>query len=123
MNSNIGDRIREALVMRDWKQADLIRACDKNTLGITITSKDLYKYIHCGSIPSADRLQIIADALGVEKLWLLGYETSEGITREEHLLIAAWRNATDEEKENVAFILRNRGMAFETRQSLKEQAG
>ena len=119
MKVKFSDRLEQALREHDMKPADLVRACENNIFNAVITMKDIYKYRNGMAVPTPERLQVIADALNVSELWLLGYEVNEGLTREELRLVSAWRLATDDERENVAFILRNRGMTLDARESTK----
>lgn len=119
MKVKFSDRLEQALRDHDMKPADLVRACENNIFNAVITMKDIYKYRNGMAVPTPERLQVIADALNVSELWLLGYEVNEGLTREELRLVSAWRLATDDERENVAFILRNRGMTLDARESTK----
>ncbi len=62
------------------------------------------------------KLERVAAALDCEATYLMGWselsepETSWYLTCEEQELLRCWREATDEQRENVAFILRDYGM-------------
>ena len=62
------------------------------------------------------KLEKVARALDCEASYLMGWtevsepETVLYLTSEEESLVRCWRQATDSERENVAFILRDYGM-------------
>ena len=62
------------------------------------------------------KLEKVADALDCEATYLMGWaemsepETTWYLTHEEEALLRCWRQATDEQRENVAFIFRDYGM-------------
>lgn len=59
------------------------------------------------------RVAQIADYLHVSCDYLiLGYDQTSEITPTERSLVSAWRLASDEERENVAFILRKHDFSF-----------
>ena len=106
------DRLNQAMSDRGYRNIDVVTACNK--LGeFTFTRADIAKYCSGKSIPTYERLVVLGKALGVTERWLLGYDVDESITAEESRLIQAWRIASDDQKENVAFILRNCGMSLE----------
>lgn len=66
-NADLKDRLQQALDRKGWKSVDLVEA--------TGVPKGAISYYLSGkSKPKADRLYIIAQALGVSEAWLLGYE-------------------------------------------------
>ena len=66
---------------------------------------------------SAKNVAIIADYLRVTCDYLiLGKEPYASLPLDEIALLDAWRSASDKEKENVAFILRDHGFAFSSTQ-------
>lgn len=66
-NVELKDRLQQALDRKGWKSVDLVEA--------TGVPKGAVSYYLSGrSKPKADRLYIIAQALGVSEAWLLGYE-------------------------------------------------
>lgn len=61
------DRIKEALSIRNMKQADL---CDKTK----IPKSAISQYISGTFEPKQDRLLLIAQALDVDPVWLMGFD-------------------------------------------------
>lgn len=61
------DRIKEALSIRNMKQADL---CDKTK----IPKSAISQYISGTFEPKQDRLLLIAQALDVNPVWLMGFD-------------------------------------------------
>ena len=67
------DRLQQALDRKKWKAVDLVEATD--------VPKGAVSYYLAGkSKPKADRLYIIAQALDVSEVWLLGYDVPIGRT-------------------------------------------
>lgn len=61
------DRLQQALARKGWKAVDLVEE--------TGVPKGAVSYYLSGrSTPKADRLYIIAQALNVSEVWLLGYD-------------------------------------------------
>ena len=75
-----------------------------------------------------DRLELLASALDVSSAYLMGWDdraqidlndpllelarVKPSLSEEEADLVRCWRLATDEQKQNIAFILRDYGMPF-----------
>lgn len=67
------DRLQQALDRKGWKAVDLVEE--------TGVPKGAVSYYLSGrSKPKADRLYIIAQALNVSEVWLLGYDVPMGRT-------------------------------------------
>ena len=65
--AELKDRLQEALDRKGWKAVDLVEK--------TGVPKGAISYYLSGkSKPKADRLYIIAQALGISEVWLLGYD-------------------------------------------------
>ena len=64
---SVAERLKEALVLTGTKQIELARLThiDRGTINNYLTGK--YE-------PKQDKLSIIADALGVDPVWLMGYD-------------------------------------------------
>ena len=67
------DRLREALNIRGWKAVDLVEktGIPKGTISYYLSGK---------TEPKADRIYIIAQALNVSEVWLLGSDVPMGRT-------------------------------------------
>lgn len=61
------DRITEALNLRNMKQSDL---CDRTK----IPKSAISQYISGAFEPKQDRLMLIAQALNVDPVWLMGFD-------------------------------------------------
>lgn len=60
---------------------------------------------------SAEKLSLFAKALNVSCDYLItGEEAQVSFSEDEMKLISSWRRASEEERENIAFILRHKGM-------------
>ncbi len=107
-------RICEIMNSRNLRQTDILKLCEPycNKYGIKLNRNDLSQYVHGKTKPSASKLTILANALGVSEPWLLGYENhSQNFTEsillsdEECSLISSFRSATDRQKEIVHLTL------------------
>lgn len=74
--SDIRDRLKEALVVRRMRAADLVEASGVPKSAISF-------YLAGKSKPKADRLYIIARVLDVSEAWLLGYDVPMNRTIEQ----------------------------------------
>ena len=111
MKLSLAYRLRSILADRNLSQADLVRLCEPiaRKRGTTITRQDVSKYINGNAFPTDDKIGLMADALGVPEIWLLGYETPEAVSQEELNLISAWRLCTDKERKTISLILSDYG--------------
>lgn len=81
--SDIGERIKEGLRMRDMIQADLV---EKTGLPKSAISS----YINGKYEPKQNAIYLIAKALGVNEAWLMGYDVDsdpEDIPRDREALL------------------------------------
>ena len=115
MKLSLSYRLRTILADRNLSQSDLVRLCEPLGMkrGVAITRQDLSKYVNGNAFPTDDKLGLLADALGVPEIWLLGYETADALSQEELDLCTAWRRCTDKERETIAFILKDYGFVLE----------
>lgn len=74
--SDIKERLREALVVRHMRAADLVEASGVPKSAISF-------YLAGKSKPKADRLYTIARVLDVSEAWLLGYDVPMNRTVEQ----------------------------------------
>ncbi|MBQ3372542.1 MAG: hypothetical protein IJG40_05325 [Oscillospiraceae bacterium] len=123
MKLSLSYRLRSILADKNLTQADLVKMCEMraNRHNVTITRQDIHKYINGISFPSDEKLNLLADALNVPEIWLLGYETAEAVSQEELNLLSAWRLCTDKERETIAFILKDYGFTLTKRDTLSEE--
>lgn len=96
------DRLQQALDRKGWKAVDLVEK--------TEVPKGAVSYYLAGkSKPKADRLYIIAQALGVSEAWLLGYDVpisrTEDQKKNDQLAKLIVRLRTDESFYNTVSAL------------------
>lgn len=108
----IADRIKQALVLRNMKQADLVKATG-------IGKSSISTYLTGAYEPKQKNIYKIARALNVSEAWLMGYETdadlkelpeslkTQELTAHEIKIALAYRQATDKEKEVVETVLKD----------------
>jgi len=103
-------RLRSVMADRNLSQADVVRMCQPYCRNdVILTKQDMNRFYNGQFMPNREKLEVLSKALSVSELWLCGYEIEEGLTEEELRLVNAWRVATEEEKEIIAFILRKHG--------------
>ncbi|MBR2459992.1 MAG: repressor LexA [Clostridia bacterium] len=64
--------------LRELKQIDILNLCAPlcQRRRIAIRKSDISQYVSGKVVPRRDKLAIIAEALGVNEVWLMGYEVS-----------------------------------------------
>lgn len=116
-------RLAKIMKQRNITQADLSRLCQPyaRRMGVKMSSQYISKYINGVSAPSPESLTVLAEALGVSELWLLGYETADALTTEELSLLEAWRRCTPKERKTIASILEDYGFKLEEKSTLSSE--
>lgn len=115
MKLSFAYRLRQIMDSRSLTQADVVRICQPiaSKRGVRISVQDISRYCSGKTFPYDDKLSVLADSLGVPEIWLMGYETTDALSKEELDLCSAWRKCTDKERETIAFILRDYGFVLE----------
>lgn len=69
------DRLREVMEMRGLKQIDILALCApiSEREGIALRKNDISQYVSGKVTPRRDKLSVLAEALGVSEVWLMGY--------------------------------------------------
>ena len=104
--STFADRLKEFMNMNDIKAIDLSNR-------FHVSRSTISQYVNGSVIPKRDRLVMIADALHVNPLWLMGYDVpievqnvaTSDLTQDERHIIKAYRNASEEIKTAVRAVL------------------
>ena len=65
--ATLQERLVEALNAKNMTQTELGRASGLTRSGIN-------KYVKGKAVPPLDRVQLMSEALGVNEIWLLGYD-------------------------------------------------
>lgn len=75
--SNTSERLKELMDARGLKQVDILRLCEPycKKYGIKLNKNDLSQYVSGKVSPGQDKLTILGLALGVDEVWLMGYDT------------------------------------------------
>jgi transcriptional regulator with XRE-family HTH domain len=73
---NTADRLKQIMNERGLKQVDILEACKPycDKYGVKLKKNDLSQYVSGKVIPKQDKLSILAMALNVNEVWLMGYE-------------------------------------------------
>ena len=104
--ATFADRIKEYMNTYDVKAVDLAKR-------FHLSRSTISQYVSGTVVPKRDRLVLIADALNIDPLWLMGYNVPierqklvrSDLTQEEGQVINAYRNASDEIKTAVKAVL------------------
>lgn len=69
------DRIKELMLKRKLKQIDILNSCQQYCVkyNVKLAKNDLSQYISGKVQPGQDKLTILALALNVNEVWLMGY--------------------------------------------------
>ena len=106
---SVAERLKEALFLTGTKQIELARLThlDRGTINNYITGK--YE-------PKQDKLSIIADALGVDPVWLMGYDVpmerqkktpdKQELSEGEKLLLELFRQVPVESQQMVLDMIK-----------------
>lgn len=105
-----GERISQALDIRNIKQAEL---CEKTK----IPKSALSQYISGAFEPKQDRLMLIAQALNVDPVWLMGFDVpmekqeksssdENKITEGEQVLLDLFRRVPEDQQKLVLQMIR-----------------
>ncbi len=74
------DRLRRIMSERGLKQRDVLKACrpycEKH--GVRLERNDLSQYVSGKAVPRSDKLEVLAEALEVNEVWLMGYDVPRG---------------------------------------------
>lgn len=96
--SNTAERLNSIMKERNLKQSDILEKCKPfcDKYGIKMARSDLSQYALGKSIPRQDKLTALAQALGVDETWLMGYDLEEqpvfaALDEDENDLITLYR--------------------------------
>jgi len=114
-NAKFTERLNDEMFGRHMRQYDLLELIKpiSEEYGTKISKSDLSTYCSGVSAPRAEKLFVIAKALGVSEAWLMGYNTDKnpvGTTpqpsaeneeqiQKEQKLLEAYRHLTDKEQQ------------------------
>lgn len=100
-NDLFSNRLKIAMDRMNYKQIDLIKRCKPTCKKVGIKefgSNTLSQYVTGKAKPSQKALSVLAEALGVNEVWLMGYEVDEmEISREDFKLIKTLNKDGQEE--------------------------
>ena len=74
------DRLKQIMNERRLKQVEILEACKPycEKYGVKLAKNDLSQYISGKVTPGQDKLTILGLALGVNEVWLMGYNVPPG---------------------------------------------
>lgn len=83
--SNTSLRLKEIMRLRNLKQVDILKLCEPycNEYGIKLNKNDLSQYVSGKVQPGQDKLSILAYALNVNEVWLMGYDVDMSLETDE----------------------------------------
>lgn len=76
--ATIGERIKQAMEIRGYKQVDVVRMAKPLSVkyGRKLAKNALSQYIHDKVDPRRDMIALLAEVLDVDDAWLTGYDVS-----------------------------------------------
>lgn len=76
MKVTTSDRLKEIMVTRGLRQVDILELCKpySERFGVKICKNDLSQYVSGKVKPGQDKLSLLAMALNVKEIWLMGYD-------------------------------------------------
>lgn len=97
------NRLKRAMDINNYKQIDLVR---KTKLDKTLINKYLAGKSEAGN----DKLTILSEALGVNEVWLMGYDVPMGKENNENseldeLLFSKAKDLSDDDKKMILSII------------------
>lgn len=74
------DRLSQIMAERGLKQVDILERCKPycEKFGVKLNKNDLSQYVSGKVVPKQDKLSILALALEVNEVWLMGYNLPPG---------------------------------------------
>ena len=104
--ATFAERIKEYMNRYDVRPVDLANR-------FHVSRSTISQYMSGAVVPKRDRLVVIADALNIDPLWLMGYDVpperqnvvTSDLTQDEARVISAYRNASEEIKAAVKAVL------------------
>ena len=74
------DRLKQIMSERNLKQVDILEACKPfcAKYSVSLKKNDLSQYVSGKVEPRQDKLSILGMALGVNEVWLMGYDVPAG---------------------------------------------
>ena len=107
-NDSFAHRLQQAMNLNHYKQKDLV---NKTNIDKTLINK----YLNGVTEAKQDNLEILAEALNVDEVWLMGYDVnvdrqeSNKVLDEVELLFSKHKDLlTTEDKEYIKFIIEKR---------------
>ncbi len=81
------DRLKQIMKERDLKQVDILTLCEPycKSFGVKLPKNTLSEYISGKVIPKQDKLTVLAQALRVNEVWLMGYHVSSAPDAFDHI--------------------------------------
>lgn len=111
MNDGFIKRLRYAMDYRQMRNIDIVEAIRR--LGYSISTASISQYLSGRYTPKSDKIYIIAQALNVSPVWLIGIGDIKNIDGEagtteplEIALLASFRNLNTDGKDLVLTVAR-----------------
>ena len=131
---NTSVRLKQIMSERGLKQVDILRMCAPlcEKYGIKLNKNDLSQYVSGKVSPGQDKLTILGQALGVDEVWLMGYD-SPTADQPDHPAVGAAKPALSdraymvgrayEDSDYLTQRMVERTLGIEEEVELKEPAG
>lgn len=78
MKVTTADRLNQIMAERGLKQVEILELCKPycQKMGVKLNKNDLSQYVSGKVVPKQDKLSILALALNVNEVWLMGVQPS-----------------------------------------------
>lgn len=109
MKSTTAERLSMIMKERGLKQVDILELCKPycEQFGMKLNRNDLSQYVSGKVTPKQDKLSILAMALNVNEVWLMGYDVPSGRLDLDSLKTDESINAFDHQLRSDEHILLN----------------
>lgn len=114
MSNNLGNKETMAKNIKYYMELNGVNSLDMCRI-LGVPQSTFSYWLNARSYPRIDKIEKMANYFRISKADLVEDRNEReptGFTDEEISLIRCWRQATDKERQNIAFVLRDYGMPF-----------
>jgi len=106
-NENTSSRLKKIIAERGLKQIDILRLCEPycKEFNIKMGRNDISQYVSGKVEPSQWKLTILAKALNVSEVWLMGYDVPINDDNDKDKIITNKIESLSEEQKDIVINL------------------
>lgn len=120
-NENTSIRLKKIMADKGLKQADILNKCKPicerynkmYNMNIQITKSDLSQWISGVYEPRQNKLTVLAEALGTNEVWLMGFDVPN-VPKDEY------NSSVSKEKEMLKDVLKRKGFLNDNEEMTEE---